>query len=247
MTKKVEYKIEGNVGESKSGKAWFVPMNGVIYTIPKSQSEIVGDKIYISDWLDKKLEKAGAMFSDDRKRRYFLWRIWNDTKKTALCIGLNPSTAKEDKNDPTIFRLNKVLSELGYGGLVMVNLFTIISPDPGIVITPDARDNEKFDLGMIFGQALSCQEVIFCWGDFPDIGERANKVIQMFPDAVCFGKNKNGTPWHPRALWYAFDKKSTKKITLFNFRKHTYEQNRYERKDKKNKMTAEERQYKLTL
>ena len=46
--------------------------------------------------------KSDALFSKDRVYRYALWRIWDLKKPKVLFIGLNPSTADEIKNDPTI-------------------------------------------------------------------------------------------------------------------------------------------------
>ena len=46
----------------------------------------------------------GAKLSDDKLYRYSLWRIWDDKKPYVLFIGLNPSTADETEDDPTIRR-----------------------------------------------------------------------------------------------------------------------------------------------
>ena len=43
-----------------------------------------------------------AYFSPDRKYRYQLTRIWHQHLPLAMCIGLNPSTANEAEDDPTI-------------------------------------------------------------------------------------------------------------------------------------------------
>lgn len=51
--------------------------------------------------------KKDAVLSEDRKYRYLLSRNWDDTKPTVLFIGLNPSTADEKEDDPTI---NKCIS-----------------------------------------------------------------------------------------------------------------------------------------
>jgi len=45
-----------------------------------------------------------ATFSSCRTYRYSLSRIWDKKKKYALFIGLNPSTANKDADDPTIRR-----------------------------------------------------------------------------------------------------------------------------------------------
>ena len=47
------------------------------------------------------MEKS-AILSADRKYRYVLTRIWDEAKSTVVFIGLNPSTADEETDDPTI-------------------------------------------------------------------------------------------------------------------------------------------------
>jgi hypothetical protein len=48
------------------------------------------------------------------------------------------------------------------------------------------------------------RSIIFAWGNFEVVREmgRDTELAEMFPKAKCFGVNKNGTPWHPRALSY---------------------------------------------
>lgn len=71
-----------------------------------------------------------AFFSSDRKHRIWLCRIWDSTKPRIMFIGLNPSTANETSNDPTIRRVKSMANSWGYGGVYMMNLFTFISTDP---------------------------------------------------------------------------------------------------------------------
>ena len=48
---------------------------------------------------------SGATFSPCRTWRYTLWRSWGiGNGKNAVFIGLNPSTADEVQDDPTIRR-----------------------------------------------------------------------------------------------------------------------------------------------
>ena len=65
--------------------------------------------------------KKGAEFSKCGKYRYVLWRIWDESKPIAMCIGLNPSTANHETNDPTIRQLIDRLEYLGYGGFKIKN------------------------------------------------------------------------------------------------------------------------------
>jgi hypothetical protein len=143
---------------------------------------------------------AGAEFSECGKYRYKLWRMWDTSKPIVMCIGLNPSTANSGKNDSTINILIRVLRDLGYGGFYMMNLFAWISSKPADLLTcPDPLGDNDSKLKEV---AAICHDVIVCWGSFPQAQERIKQVLPNYPFANCFGVNKNGTPFHPRALSY---------------------------------------------
>ena len=72
------------------------------------------------------LLKSDAIFSPDRIHRYGLWRIWDDALPKVLFIGLNPSTADELKNDPTIRRCIGYAKDWGYGGYIMGNIYCFV-------------------------------------------------------------------------------------------------------------------------
>lgn len=153
--------------------------------------------------LHDQLQKPfGAEFSDCRKYRYSLWRIWSPAKPKAMCIGLNPSTANANTNDNTINILIKVLSKLGYGGFYMMNCFAYITSDPKQLKHDPMTD--QWNNNMLTTIASKCDTIIFAYGTFKIIVEtgRHSELKEMFPNAMCFGVNKNGTPFHPRALSY---------------------------------------------
>lgn len=142
-----------------------------------------------------------AEFSECGKYRYQLTRIWSGDKKVAMCIGLNPSLASDQVDDATIRILIGSLRHLGYGGLHMVNLYALITPKPSELFNhpnPLGLNNEWLQ-----STALISQEIIFCWGAFKKADHRAKEIKKMFPSALCFGKNQDGSPWHPRAMTYA--------------------------------------------
>lgn len=138
---------------------------------------------------------SGAEFSADRKYRYALWRIWDKSKPLVMFIGLNPSTANEEKPDPTITRVINFASDWGYGGLYMMNLFGIVSSNPDILISnlDPLGDNDHW-LEKI---AIECEMVVFCWGVFKQARVRVEEVKKRFPGAYCLKKTKEGHPWHP--------------------------------------------------
>lgn len=139
--------------------------------------------------------RAGAEFSEDRKYRYVLWRIWDAKKPLVMFIGLNPSTANEVEADPTIRRVIRFATDWGYGGFYMMNLFAIVSSKPEILITDPnpVGDNDRW-LGEI---AAKCDRIIFAWGVFKQASVRRLEVAAMFPGAYCLKKTKDGHPWHP--------------------------------------------------
>lgn len=151
------------------------------------------------------MKSIGANLSEDRRFRFSLWRIWNETLPKAMVIGLNPSTANESKNDPTINNLILILAKLGYGGFSMVNCFPLVSSDPVSLTGVDINDADNTaNQSFLSAEALKCTDVIFAWGNFEIIPATGidQRWIKMFPKAKCFGKNKNGSPCHPLALMY---------------------------------------------
>jgi hypothetical protein len=143
----------------------------------------------------------GAEFSDCGKYRYKLWRIWDESLPKVMCIGLNPSTANGIDDDPTINNLTRILRRLGYGGFYMMNLFALISSKPEALLTCDDPLGEN-DSKLDEIEAI-CDDVIVCWGNFKQATKRISAVLPKYPNAKCFGRNKNGTPCHPLAMMYA--------------------------------------------
>ena len=143
--------------------------------------------------MDKSI--IGAEFSSCRNYRYALWRIWDRDKPKIMFIGLNPSTANELTDDPTIRRVKTMAKNWGYGGVYMANLFAFVTPYPDeLAKCLDPIGENDLWLHKI---AMQCSETIFAWGSFKEAQERAKKVIQMFPNAKALHINKNGSPKHP--------------------------------------------------
>lgn len=140
-------------------------------------------------------DNNGAAFSECRKYRYGLWRIWDDSLPKIMFIGLNPSTASENMDDPTIRRVKRFAKDWCYGGVYMTNLFALVSPYPEDLKKCDdpIKDNDKW----LTEFSLLCKDVLFAWGNFKEAEKRSKEVISMFPNAVCLGKNKDGSPKHP--------------------------------------------------
>jgi hypothetical protein len=142
--------------------------------------------------------KHGALFSEDRQYRYRLWRIWDEEKPLVMFIGLNPSTAAEINDDPTIRRVAKFARDWGYGGFYMMNLFAIVSADPSVLKKhPDPIGDNHVHINEVASQ---CHMICFVWGNFSEAKDQAKGFIRQFPRAYCIKKNANGTPAHPLYL-----------------------------------------------
>jgi hypothetical protein len=135
----------------------------------------------------------GAIFSDCHKYRYVLWRTWDEDRPILTFIGLNPSTANKTEDDNTIKRVRAIAKHSGYGGIIMLNLFAIISSDPAVLKTcaDPLGDNDKWLNKYRDG------DIVFAWGNFKEAIERAKVVSAMFPTAYALHINKNGSPKHP--------------------------------------------------
>lgn len=149
---------------------------------------------------DNEVIERGADFSADGNYRYKLWRIWDADKPKAMCIGLNPSTANGDKNDATISILIRMLKTLGYGGFYMTNCFAYITSNPKLLKHNPMSD--EWNNNVLTTTAFRCSDVIFAWGGFDVIKKtgRDKELIEMFPNAKCFDKSKDGSPIHPLAM-----------------------------------------------
>lgn len=140
-------------------------------------------------------DNSGAKFSECGKYRFILWRVWNRDLPIIAFIGLNPSTANESENDPTIRRVIRFAKEWDFGSVYMLNLFTYITPYPEQLQSCDnpllRADASLFHYGNI------ANKIVFAWGNFKQATERAKEVIALLPDAYCLLKNKDGSPRHP--------------------------------------------------
>ncbi len=144
----------------------------------------------------------GAIFSEDRKYRYALWRVWNPNKPLLMTIGLNPSVASELKNDPTITRLMARASRENFGGFLMANLYAYVSTDPKTLLNNGYAVGEFTDYYVKEMVKLSARQLCG-WGSFKPVIHRASIVYKMLPNPYCLGINADGHPRHP--LYVSYD------------------------------------------
>tara|TARA_B100000315_G_scaffold108623_1_gene99672 strand:- start:107 stop:583 length:477 start_codon:yes stop_codon:yes gene_type:complete len=142
------------------------------------------------------LIKKEATFSKCRKYRYALSRAWNDKKKTVLFIGLNPSTADEKIDDPTIRRCIDYAQNWGYGRLLVANLFAYRATKPAElknVKNPVGDDNDQHLIEL----SKKVDLTVVAWGNEGSLFDRDKQVVKLIPNLMCLKINKYGQPAHP--------------------------------------------------
>ena len=143
--------------------------------------------------------KKDAKLSDCRKYRYALWRTWDDAKPYAMIVGLNPSTADETQDDPTLTKCIKFAKSWGYGGVCMANLFAFRATDPSDMKAssdPIGLENDVWLVKLSEGAGI----VVAAWGDDGSHLGRASAIKAKLPNLSCIKMNKSGEPSHPLYL-----------------------------------------------
>jgi hypothetical protein len=135
-------------------------------------------------------------FSRCRAYRYTLWREWIGGEGYVMFIGLNPSTADEIQDDPTIRRCVGFAKGWGFSALCMTNLFAFRATDPKVMMQADdpiGKDNDAHLLGIYNGASL----VVAAWGVGGGYLGRDREVYDTLGAMDCLGFTKDGHPRHP--------------------------------------------------
>jgi hypothetical protein len=139
-----------------------------------------------------------AAFSPCRRYRYALGRTWDFDRKPVLFVGLNPSTADEELDDPTIRRCIGFARDWGYGGVLMGNLFAFRATDPSEMKRAVDPVGERGDhwLRQLTGMAGL---VVASWGAHGEHRGRAQAIIDsgVLGSFTVLGLTKDGHPRHP--------------------------------------------------
>lgn len=146
------------------------------------------------------IEKS-AIFSPCRKYRFVLERHWKRVNGYALFVCLNPSTADENIDDPTIRRCIRFADSWGYGGMVMCNIFSLRSTDPKALyhqslIEPISENYQYIEL-----YSRNAEVTIAAWGVHGKLMGRGKRVLRdILKNPHYLELTKHGYPKHPLYL-----------------------------------------------
>lgn len=133
--------------------------------------------------------------------RYTLTRDWALGIGRVCWVMLNPSTADETADDPTIRRCIRFSQDAGYQSLVVVNLFAARTTDPKHLLAFD-DPHGPVNYMALASETARADRVVFAWGAYPHLTKlRAIDVEAMCArrdiTPYCLGTTKHGAPKHP--------------------------------------------------
>jgi hypothetical protein len=156
------------------------------------------------------IQESVAHFSSCEKYRYWLRRDWDLSLKAISFLMLNPSTANEIENDPTIERCQRRAIAMGYGSMIIVNLFPFRMTDSTLLNTIDDLLGDVSQANDSIVRAVELSDMTVCgWGKHPLAAPRADAVMLMLTQAnlqhkvKCLQLNADGSPQHPLYIAYA--------------------------------------------
>ncbi|HHS89489.1 MAG TPA: DUF1643 domain-containing protein [Rhodobacteraceae bacterium] len=146
-----------------------------------------------------------AVYSDCECYRYSLTRIWQPTGPRVLFVMLNPSTATEVQNDPTVERCERRARALGFGGFQVTNIFAWRDTDPRRMRAAADPVGPGNDAAIQEGAAWADQ-IIAAWGAHGAHLDRGAQVEALLRDqgrpVRHLGLTKHGAPKHPLYIAY---------------------------------------------
>ena len=123
-------------------------------------------------------------------------------------IGLNPSRADAERDDPTLRRIVGFARQWGFGSVNVLNLFARISPSPALLkraADPVGPDNDRWLQAALNGQGAA---IWLGWGNQGTWRGRDRQVLELLRQGLlaeprlenqllCLGLTAQGQPRHP--------------------------------------------------
>jgi hypothetical protein len=147
-----------------------------------------------------------AVYSDCENYRYSLTRVWDEKGRRVLFVMLNPSTATEVQNDPTVERCERRARALGFGAFRVCNIFAWRATDPKNMRAQGDPVGPENDATILAGCDWA-DEIVCAWGTHGAHRSRGPKVERLMRATglplTHLGLSKAGHPKHPLYIAYA--------------------------------------------
>jgi hypothetical protein len=146
-----------------------------------------------------------AVVSECGQFRYILRRSWDISRPALGFIMLNPSTADADQDDPTIRKCVGFAERLGFGAIVVTNLFAHRATDPANLKRagyPRGPENDEW----IRKGMREASQVVCAWGSNARGLVRPAEVLLILSGhrvkRQALALTDDGIPRHPLMLPY---------------------------------------------
>ena len=147
-----------------------------------------------------------AIYSDCERYRYSLTRVWDKAGSRVTFVMLNPSTATEVQNDPTVERCERRARALGHGAFCVTNIFAWRDTDPRKMRAAPEPIGPENDAAILAAADWS-GNVVCAWGTHGEHLDRGPAVAALLKGSNAalshLGLSKAGHPKHPLYIGYA--------------------------------------------
>lgn len=152
--------------------------------------------------------KCEAIFSDDKKHRYWLKKTWDESKPHACVIMFNPHFSDCLRADNTT---NKIMNYLlgiedkDYGGIYFMNLYSIMTSNKDTVKN-DFKTKIPKECNEYLRKAIEgSQDIFLAWGVNEDNEKRIKRVKEIIDHVIPHKKiyriyvevKGESKPYHP--------------------------------------------------
>lgn len=138
--------------------------------------------------------------TEDEKYRFVLTKSWDDSKKIATAIGINPSKANDLKGDNTSTNIMNYLIEHDYGCMKLVNLFPLMSPKTTGITKSKAYNKENLE--HIRRCCSSSNIILIVWGYEKKYIKQKKEIESILrecgKEVMCFRDKQGNQPLHLR-------------------------------------------------
>jgi len=153
--------------------------------------------------LKLQLDVSGDCYiTPDQKYRPWLKRSWanGQIESLALWIGMNPSTARDNVDDPTVRREVNFTKAWGFNAYYKCNVCDYRLTNPAMLASPTIMPRSRENVPTILKIANRASIIILAYGALhPRIQKYADELVELLDQKYqlyCLGWTQSGNPKH---------------------------------------------------
>jgi hypothetical protein len=134
--------------------------------------------------------------------RYRLERVWDSSLKSIMFLMMNPSTATEQWDDPTLAKVRKFATQWGYGRLLVGNSMAYRCTNQARLLEVEDPTGPE-NLAHLMAMAAESDKVVVAFGrpKIKALQSHGPKIAQTMMDRgirlSSLKTSADGNPWHP--------------------------------------------------